>query len=526
MDASRQDISSINFADIVQQTIGALVVVMRRDGTIVLFNQACQDKSGFHEAEVLGTKVWERLIPSEVVEGVKTVFNSLKSGDFPNSYENPWLAKDGQVLHISWSNTATTDSDGNIEFIVGTGIDITHRVEAETKRAQSEAELRDALANMTDIYYRTDADGMITSISKSAVTVMGVRPEDLIGKRMSDFYAEPDGREKFLSALQANNWEVIGYEAPLKRPDGEIVWVSTSAKVRFDAKGAIQGVEGTSRNITEKKHAEIALQELQQDLENRVIDRTQQLEEARKSAEHANLAKSDFLAHMSHELRTPLNAIIGFGEFLSNIPNMPLKDKQGEYVDHIVDSGKHLLNLINDILDLAKIENGSFELDLSEIPYSQVMEDCLMFVEKGVEQNKLTLDAQCTCGTDMLIKADAKRLRQVMLNLLSNAVKYNRPDGEIKVWCERLNNGLGRVYVKDNGVGIPMELQGSLFEAFVRDSKTAKIVEGTGIGLYISKELMVQMGGDIGFTSVTDEGSTFWIDIPVIEWIKRNSCAS
>lgn len=516
MDMSRPDISDIDFTDIVQRTIGALVVVMRPDGTIVFFNQACQDKTGYDEEEVLGRKVWDFLLPNDIAQGVKSVFASLAAGDFPNTHENPWLTKEGDILHIAWSNTATVGAQGRIEHIVGTGIDITRHVVSEQKLARSEEELRTVLANMTDIYYRTDANGVILDISKSVDTVLGIPPEQVIGTKMADYYFETDGREKFLKAIQEAGWKIVGYEAPLKKPNGEVVWVSTSAQVLFDAEGNVLGVEGTSRNINDKKMAELALQELQSDLEDRVEERTRALEQARHSAEQANFAKSEFLAHMSHELRTPLNAIIGFGEFLQHLPKPKLTPMQDEYVEHIVDSGRHLLNLINDVLDLSKIESGSFDIELVEIPYAQVMQDCLVFVEKSAQERKIHLDAKCTCGTDMRIKGDPKRLRQVLLNLLSNAVKYNRPDGTVDVWCERRDDGRGRIYVRDSGIGIPHALQPSLFDAFVRDSKTAKIVEGTGIGLHISKELMTRMGGDIGFESTPDQGSTFWIELPLV----------
>jgi len=240
--------------------------------------------------------------------------------------------------------------------------------------------------------------------------------------------------------------------------------------------------------------------------------------EAEQAAEAASFAKNDFLSHMSHELRTPLNAIIGFSDSIKAETFGPIGDRYIEYAGDINQSGQHLLVLINEILDLSKIESGNIEINFKNLQLLDCIDYCMTIIRPQAEKEGITVSGECLCDSRRNVRADPVRLRQVLINVLSNAVKYNKPGGHIGIWCEENDQtGMGRLYVKDTGLGIPEEYKGIIFDPFSRDPRTAKEKEGTGIGLSIAKSLMERMNGDIGFESTIDEGTTFWIDIPLAE---------
>ena len=257
------------FVRTVFETVGALIVVMDQEGRVIYFNPACERATGFCVDEIVGGEIWTKLIPEDLREAVRGVFTNLVAGDFPSSYENPWLTKDGGVRHISWSNTAMVDDDGAVTHVIGTGVDITERVQAMEDLSASESKMHDVLHNMTDIYYRTDASGVVELISRSAEDIVGLSIDEIIGSKMADYYYEPGAREQFLQALQDGGGAVVGYEAPLRHKDGHAVWVSTSAQFLYDQEGNIAGVEGTSRNINEKH--------IQQDQLNAALTRFNEL---------------------------------------------------------------------------------------------------------------------------------------------------------------------------------------------------------------------------------------------------------
>jgi len=239
------------------------------------------------------------------------------------------------------------------------------------------------------------------------------------------------------------------------------------------------------------------------------------LRAAKEEAEASNKAKSEFLSSMSHELRTPLNAILGFAQVLDFNPNEPLSPKQKNSTDQIIKGGKHLLNLIDEVLNLAKIEAGHVNLNIEPVDTQGVVDECIAVVNNLTYT--LDLSIHCDDFKGSTILADEVRFKQVLLNLLSNAVKYNREGGTVTISSTVVENGMQRISVADTGLGISVEKQSELFQPFSRLGAENSNIEGTGIGLTITQRLLECMGGNINFRTVEGQGSTFWVDLPLAE---------
>jgi len=274
----------------------------------------------------------------------------------------------------------------------------------------------------------------------------------------------------------------------------------------------------TLRTATERSHAQQEVMRLNEQLEQRVDERTLQLAlanaelaNANEEARSANQAKSAFLSSMSHELRTPLNAILGFAQILTSNTLPSTLEQKKEFANHILKSGRHLLTLINEILDLAKVESGTITLSMEPVALADILLECRTMIEPIAATRKVRVLFPDVDGA--VVMADRTRLKQVMLNLLSNAVKYNRDEGAVVLTCDQTTPTRMRLSIQDTGNGLNPEQVASLFQPFNRLGQESGTQEGTGIGLVVTKRLVELMGGEIGVTSSPGVGSVFWIEL-------------
>ena len=338
-----------------------------------------------------------------------------------------------------------------------------------------------------------DIDLNISEWNKAAERIFGYSRDEALNENVMRLILPREGSadaEKLWQRL-LNYEAVIGSVIENKTRSGAPIFCQWFVTPLTDKQNEIVGIAAMALDITDKKHNELAIIK------------------SKEEAEKANQAKSDFLSSMSHELRTPLNAILGFTQLLKY--EKKLTDKQQSHISEIGKAGNLLLELVNQILDLARIEKGHLQLSMEQVSLYDIFEECHAMVSPLTEQNNLSLDF--TTAKNSYVIADYTRLKQVMLNLLSNAIKYNVKNGSVSLKIKQKINGIVRICINDTGKGISEELLPDVFQAFNR-LNAAISIEGTGIGLSISKQLVEMMNGTIGVTSTINQGSEFWIELP------------
>ncbi|MDP2000475.1 MAG: ATP-binding protein [Rhodoferax sp.] len=373
----------------------------------------------------------------------------------------------------------------------------------ELRRTQIELDLlRARYFDLYDLapvgYCSLSPDGLLVEANLQAATLLAIPRANLIRQRISQLILKTDQdiyyrcRRQLLDSGQAQRCELR-----LVRGDQSPVWVSLVIIGAQNPDGTT-GIRMVVADISERKALDSALQE-----------KNKELERARQVAETANLAKSEFLSNMSHELRTPLNAILGFAQLMAL--GAPSAAQQAS-LHQILRAGWYLLELIDDILDMALIESGKLVLLLEPTSLSEVLKDCEEMIQTQAQESHIRVNflppAHC-----VLLNADASRVRQVLINLLSNAIKYNTKDGAVEVSCSQRGAGRMRIQVRDTGSGLPAEAVDQLFQPFNRLGQGRGLTPGTGIGLVMSQRLVKLMGGDIGVESTVGVGSVFWFEL-------------
>ena len=404
-----------------------------------------------------------------------------------------------------------------------------HQIELEMQNEElrrTQFELESARMRYFDLYdlapvgYCTlSENGLILEANLMAAKMFDCSRGDLVNKTISSFIFKSDQDIYYIHRKRLiESGEPQSYELRIINSSGKPMWIHLNATYEKNADGVPQ-LRKVLTDISERKQAERTLREseeryhkeqhrLDQILQNSNIE----LKQATAVAEKANLAKSDFLSNMSHELRTPLSAILGFAQLIDSGTPAPTAT-QKRNLEQILRAGWYLLDLINEILDLALIESGKLSVSLEPVALTQVLHDCQTMAEPDAEKHRIEVIFR-DIEAPYFVQADSTRLKQVLINLLSNAIKYNKPNGTVVVSCIEQSPERLRICVEDSGKGLSPEQIAQLFQPFNRLGQEHKAEQGTGIGLVMTKRLIELMGGEIGMESNLGEGSTFWIEIP------------
>lgn len=389
------------------------------------------------------------------------------------------------------------------------------RARAEDQLRESETKYRLLAENMSDVIWKADVSGRLTYLSPSIEKLSGYKPEELVGLTMPELLAgeSSDFSKTLLTRTQAGEGDEATIQVQHRTREGHPVWVETSVRALRDESGRLHTVQGVTRDISDRRRADLELRRHRDHLEELVEERTAELAGALKEAEAANRAKSRFLSAMSHELRTPLNAISGFAELLHRQFYGSLNPKQLEYVEHIDKSGTHLLELITDLLDITKIDSEVIQLDMAEIDVGSLLASVRAMVENQAREKGLTLSVSAPDSGS--VSGELRRCQQILVNLLSNAIKFTPEGGAIKVRAEAHDEFFLKVSVSDTGVGIdPAERQEIFSDFYQADRTRDAALGGSGIGLALTKRLVKLHGGEIGVESKLGSGSVFWFTLP------------
>jgi PAS domain S-box-containing protein len=429
--------------------------------------------------------------------------------------------RDGSVINVEVTANEMIFMGRRSRFVCPH--DVTEHLRTEALLRERKAALRRAQGMAQLAHNITGPGGVFESWSEFLPKLVGLSADDM-PKTAREWLplVHPDDRARFrrslIEAARSGRHRECDYR--LIRADGEVIYIHEVIEPIEELGGQSRGRWFcTLQDVTAQKRAQEAIERANYELEARVTERTLQLQVsncelafATAAAERANRSKSEFLSNMSHELRTPLNAIVGFGQLLA-MPGLMERDEaqRNSFIEHIVDGGRHLLTLINEILNLAQIEAGKVDVNLERVALGPLLAECDAMVDPLAARRDILMRFPLRC--DVFVQADRMRLKQVLLNLVSNAIKYNRDEGKVHVDCEAVGD-LVRINVRDTGHGLTPEQVDSLFEAFNRLGQDESSEEGSGIGLVVTKRLVELMGGRIGVTSQPGVGSVFYVELP------------
>ncbi|MFH1196869.1 MAG: PAS domain S-box protein [bacterium] len=504
----------LKFRTLFEVSPDAIIISDAYSQEIIDCNQIACEMNGYSREELIGQGI-NILHPPGIVNpsrdpiGIKSFLDDLERKRFIR-LESIHKRKDGTIFPIETSICSL--NLGGRMFVMGIDRDITERKEAEEKLRRSEEQFRLISESVADMIVVLDLDGTRIYNNPAYVPILG----DVHSLPGSDSFREihPDDREKIKNVFQETVESGRGQRAEyrLVAKDGSIHHIESQGSVIRDEKGNITNVVVVSRDITPRKMTEEELRKYRDNLEVLVRERTAELEIAKERAESADRLKSAFLATMSHELRTPLNSIIGFTGILMKGIAGPLNDEQIKQLGMAKGSAQHLLELINDVLDISKIEAGQLVVTKRIFDLRNTLHRVTETVKPLAEKKKLELQLVIS-GDVNEIDSDERRVGQIFLNLVNNAIKFTDM-GSVKMVCESKDNYIVTKVI-DTGIGIKKEDMDKLFKPFSQvDTGLTRNHEGTGLGLSISQKLVEKLSGTITVESEIGKGSTFTVTLP------------
>ncbi|MBF2075882.1 MAG: PAS domain S-box protein [Synechococcales cyanobacterium C42_A2020_086] len=480
------------------------------NGDYIRVNQRFCDLVGYSEAELLQRNFIEITHPDDRQTNLHYTRQLIAGEIRAFSMEKRYLCKNGELRWVQLSGSLVLDELTQQHYLIGVIEDIQERKQAESEVQKQQAFLRNVIDIVPSAIFVKDRQGTIIIANHAAAAMYGVTVEELLGKRDHELNADAAQVEEFLrinqEVMTSRQRQVISSQT-IRTQQGEFRTYRTTISPFTDAQGEVLGIIGSAVDITELKQAEEALRH------------------SKDTAEAANHAKSQFLANMSHELRTPLNSILGFAQLLN--ADSTLTPEQREQLSIILRSGEHLLELINDVLEMSKIDAGRLSLNETGFNLYQLLNNLQDMLSFKAEAKGLQLIFNRTEDVPQYVRTDESKLRQVLLNLLSNAIKFTqvgrvmlqvstKPISSTEAAAPTLSPSSPVILafeVSDTGPGIaPSELS-SLFNAFVQTEAGRRSQEGTGLGLAISRRFVELMGGTIGVRSAPGQGTTFWFEI-------------
>lgn len=467
--------------DTILQTVADGIITIDSAGLISSFNRAAEQIFGYDAAEVLGRNVSLLLPVSERQEHENFTANSvLYQPRIINQVRDlVGQRRDGSLFPLELNVTPINTEAGR--GFVGVLHDITERKRAEEILREQKERLSDILENTDDAYLQLDNHWRVTFVNARVQALLGVNREQIIDSDLRD--AMPDVVSMFYKMLRATLVE-------RRHQHAVAMYGPTMKYLEANSTPTRDGLIVYFRDVTQQKNAEF------------------ELISAKETAEKASRAKSQYLSRMSHELRTPMNAVLGFSQLLEM--DHDLTEAQRASIDEIMKAGNHLLALIDEVLDLSRIEVGKYDFQYRELRVSSIVQESLALVGDMAARRGIRIENRITAPQDCVLRLDQKALKQILVNLLSNAIKYNVEGGSVTLTCSQ-SAGHARISVLDTGPGIDAAFHERLFDPFERLGRESEI-EGAGIGLSVVKGLVEGMGGRLGVDSQPGQGSTFWVE--------------
>ncbi len=471
------------------------VIRLNAQGHFLEWNSKMESMLGYSDEELFEMSISNIIHPDDMEKSLRYQIKLLEDG-FYSHYTGRFISKHGTIVHIEINSTATYEA-GKFSGSIDNIRDISERVAIEKAIIKSEEKYRGIIENLELGLLEVDANEVITKVYPSFNKLTGYSQEDLVGKNPTNFLLHPDSEKEMKKQTGRRvHGESSVYEVQIRKKSGEYKWVIISGAPYYDDQGGYRGSLGVHLDISRQKKLE------------------SDLKKANKIAQASSKAKELFLANMSHEIRTPLNAVIGLSNLLKRTD---LDNDQSEYAINIFNSSKNLLLLVNDILDMSKIDSGKIEMNSAEFNLRKTLGTIMSSATYLAEKKRLSLDLKIDETLDDLYLGDELKICQVLINLVNNAIKFTASGGviiHIKHKTDEPDEHGIEIHVEDTGKGIAKEALGVIFEDFSQEDNTiSKNYGGTGLGLSISKKLVNLLGGSLSVTSELGVGTTFYFNV-------------